>query len=275
MSADYKNSAADFEGRDADPLLGFLVEPPSETPHLPASKRDVSTEPVAAPASGQSELAERLDRAERAFERALIDVKNLKCDLATLVNAVDDIKKQQSRRIDPVPPPPAKPAMRPRAVVAAAAAVLLVFVVTWGVISLASYDMPQPPPIETASVDPVREPAPTAPLVTALPEIQRAAVVSAVLPARDVPARVEAQVRDESRSAAYIGTLTVDASPAGEVFVNRKSVGRTPVRLERLRAGSHLVWIEREGYRRWTRVVAVAADRVSRVSADLDPLPVR
>jgi hypothetical protein len=66
--------------------------------------------------------------------------------------------------------------------------------------------------------------------------------------------------------------LTIDASPGGEVFVDRRSVGHTPVRLEKLRAGSHLIWIEREGYRRWTRVVAVTADRISRVTADLDPI---
>ena len=38
---------------------------------------------------------------------------------------------------------------------------------------------------------------------------------------------------------------------------NRKTVGSTPLRVEKLRAGSHLIWIERDGYRRWTRVVAV------------------
>jgi hypothetical protein len=70
----------------------------------------------------------------------------------------------------------------------------------------------------------------------------------------------------------FVGTLTIDAEPAGEVFVNRRSAGRTPLRLDNLPAGSHLIWIEREGYRRWTRVVAVVADRVSRISASLDPL---
>ena len=69
-----------------------------------------------------------------------------------------------------------------------------------------------------------------------------------------------------------MGTLTIDATPAGEVFINRQAAGRTPLRAENLRAGSHLIWIEREGYRRWTRVVAVPADRVTRVQADLDPL---
>jgi hypothetical protein len=42
-----------------------------------------------------------------------------------------------------------------------------------------------------------------------------------------------------------------------------------------LKAGSHLVWIERDGYRRFTRVVQVPADRVSRLWADLEPLATR
>ena len=69
-----------------------------------------------------------------------------------------------------------------------------------------------------------------------------------------------------------MGTLSIDAAPAGEVFIDRQVAGRTPVRAENLRAGSHLIWIDRDGYRRWTRVVSVAADRVTRVSATLDPL---
>ena len=47
-------------------------------------------------------------------------------------------------------------------------------------------------------------------------------------------------------------------------------MGKTPVRVSGLRAGSHLVWIEREGYRLWTRVVAVPADNVTRVSVALE-----
>ena len=54
--------------------------------------------------------------------------------------------------------------------------------------------------------------------------------------------------------------------PGAQVFVNRKSVGTAPVRVRNLRAGSHLVWVERDGYRRWTRVITVPAERVTRVS---------
>jgi len=59
------------------------------------------------------------------------------------------------------------------------------------------------------------------------------------------------------------------------VFLDRQSAGPTPLRLTNLRAGSHLIWIERDGYRRFTRVVQVPSDRVTRLSAELEPIPVR
>jgi hypothetical protein len=74
----------------------------------------------------------------------------------------------------------------------------------------------------------------------------------------------------------YRGSLSVAADqPAAEVFVNRKPVGLAPVRVNNLRAGSHLVWIESEGHRRWTRVITVPYERVTRVRADLEPADVR
>jgi hypothetical protein len=88
--------------------------------------------------------------------------------------------------------------------------------------------------------------------------------------AQGKPARVPVERR--ARQGAYVGTLSVDAAPVGQVSIDRQAAGRTPLRAENLRAGSHLIWIEREGYKRWTRVVAVTADRVTRVSAKLEPL---
>jgi hypothetical protein len=73
-----------------------------------------------------------------------------------------------------------------------------------------------------------------------------------------------------ARAGQYVGSLTIDSDPSGDAFVNRRRVGRTPVTVEDLRAGSHLIWIERDGYRRFTRVVAVPANRVSRVSIELE-----
>jgi len=73
----------------------------------------------------------------------------------------------------------------------------------------------------------------------------------------------------------YFGTLSIDAEPGGDVYIDRRMVGRTPQRVANLRAGSHLVWIERDGYRRYTTVVQVPANRVSRVSVALEPADAR
>jgi hypothetical protein len=71
----------------------------------------------------------------------------------------------------------------------------------------------------------------------------------------------------------YVGVLTVDSEPTGSaVFVDQQHVGETPLKLTRLRAGSHVVRIEREGYDRWTAAVLVAADKQTSVSAKLQAL---
>jgi len=90
---------------------------------------------------------------------------------------------------------------------------------------------------------------------------------------RVAPAARAADVSQADRSkepVQYVGTLTVDSQPAGSaVFVDRQLVGETPLELPRLRAGSHVVRIERDGFDRWTTAVHVAADRQTRVSAGL------
>lgn len=271
---------------ETDPLQAFLAEVQRTPPHPTESKQDDAESPPAPPVEDRPDLTDRVERAERLLERMVIEMTGLKSDLATLVGAVDDIKNRQSRPAQLQVVTPAPPRRRASPVTAAVAAVMLAAIAftTWGILSVASSDSDDPPSIETEVSGDVATPLPMT-VATAPVEIQRAAAVSTV-PSRDVPAPddsraeprereapVPAPVAREERRGAYVGTLTIDASPAGDVFLNRKNVGRTPVRLEKLRAGSHLVWIEREGYRRWTRVVPVAADRVSRVIADLDPLP--
>jgi chromosome segregation ATPase len=84
------------------------------------------------------------------------------------------------------------------------------------------------------------------------------------------PAAGMSQVGGSKNPAQYVGALTVDSAPAGSsVFVDRQLVGKTPLELTRLRAGSHVVRIERDGYDRWTTAVQVAADKKTRVSARL------
>ena len=40
-----------------------------------------------------------------------------------------------------------------------------------------------------------------------------------------------------------MGTLSIDAAPGGQVFIDRAAAGQTPLRVQNLKAGSHLVSI--------------------------------
>ena len=89
-------------------------------------------------------------------------------------------------------------------------------------------------------------------------------------PAPAAPAADVSQAVRSKEPVQFVGTLTVDSEPAGSaVFIDRELVGETPVELTRLRAGSHVVRIERDGYDRWTTAVHVAADKLTRVNAGL------
>jgi len=70
----------------------------------------------------------------------------------------------------------------------------------------------------------------------------------------------------------FLGTLAVESDPVGAVvYVNQERVGFTPLVLQDLRAGSHAVWIESEGYRRWSAGVLVPADKRTRIVVTLLP----
>lgn len=90
------------------------------------------------------------------------------------------------------------------------------------------------PPIESESSVAPLVPAPTA--VPPTPAVELQTVANVVPP----PVR-EAVGRESARPVTYLGTLSIDSAPAGEVFINPQSVGKTPVRAENLRAGSHLI----------------------------------
>ena len=70
----------------------------------------------------------------------------------------------------------------------------------------------------------------------------------------------------------FRGALTVSSTPAGaEVFLNDRSVGVTPVRLPRVRAGSYAIRVELPGYETWTASVRVVANQENRATAPLSP----
>ena len=84
-----------------------------------------------------------------------------------------------------------------------------------------------------------------------------------------------ARVREQSVGTAgnlpqFIGTLVIESEPAGATaFVNQQPVGVTPVLLKGLRAGSHVVRVEYEGYERWSTAVTVSTIHEARVTARL------
>jgi hypothetical protein len=246
---------------EPDPLLAFSAEQQEREPVEHAKTVQVSEGPAV------TELRDRLDRTDRQVERALIDITTVKTDLATLVSAVEEIRRRQSRPHE-MPAPVITTRARKTAGTRAVAAVVMLIgigIAVWGLSAAMTYEAPQLPRLESRPSQITELP----PIVEAQPPNLEVTTWNPDVPTA-APRR--AATAPSSRVVDYFGTLTIDAEPAGEVFVNRQRVGRTPMRLEDLRAGSHLIWIEREGYRRWTRVVAVAADRISRVSASLDPL---
>ncbi len=232
-----------------------------------------------------TEIASLKSEAKQSLARALAEIASLKSGLATVVTAIDDVKKRQSRRpeVAVVAPPIVARSPSPRTIAAVAILFVVLGATFWSLSSLITDDGDEPPAVEVGSGElgagsgglgmesrlgpGTSQSTPQSPLTTPTPILAAAKVdSSSPPPERSAPARSTAS------AVRYVGTLSIDASPGGEVFINRKPVGRTPLRLERLRAGSPLVWIERDGYRRWTRVVTVAANRISRVAAALDPL---
>jgi hypothetical protein len=275
MEPPLRDRPCKIESAADNPLRWFSAEATPEPLHVAEPEEDAPPDGVAVGPDVVAAADQRLSELEDQIARLTQDGAQMKSDLATLVSAIEDIKRQQGRPPSPLAPGSEKAAARVSAA-AAAITILMLGFAAWGALTLASYEQPETPPVPTALTGPAVDTPVTAAAVAPSPPVatQNAAVVeTAPVPVRAAAPRPAAVVPSEPRAATqYIGTLTIDAEPAGEVFINRKSVGRTPVRLEGLRAGSHLVWIERDGYRRWTRVVAVAANRISRVSAELDPI---
>lgn len=236
------------ERTEADPLLLFAMESapaaPSASAHEIPGKID-----QAPPVPELALLVTRAEAAERSLFLARKENASLKRQLATLVTAAKDNPRSRTARW-------------PAALGIAAACLIVSSAIGWRL------TLAPPPPTLTASSPAVRSAVTPPPVEVPTPLTTVAAPMP--LPPRDAAARSQERLAPEPRMQ-YVGTLSVDAVPGGgEVFINRKSVGKTPVRVTGLRAGSHLIWIEREGYRLWTRVVSVPADNVTRVSVALE-----
>lgn len=232
------------ESVDQDLLLAFSTEPGEKTPESSES------------------LGTRVEYLERTLLRSASQVESLRAEVATLVTALDDIKRAKI--------PGVARTQRPRRVIAVAATL---FAIATGVAGWMAWPGS---PIEGSPTRSVAMAAPEPPLVED-EKPREAAATTLVAPtvltpqvSEDVPVRAARIVEEE---VVYVGTLSIDADPSGgRVYIDRRAAGSTPLRVDNLKAGSHLVWIERDGYRRWTQVVQVRSDRVSRVSASLEPL---
>jgi hypothetical protein len=260
---------------DVDPLLAFSIEP-GAVPPPPHLNKPVAPPQVAASASDRAFAAEiiatrlRLDRLEKALEEATRQVSVVKSEVATLVGETADIRKHSRRREPEAAPPSPRSGvgLRWRQLVTPVAGVLIgVSAGIWFWLSTSSEPLATPPAASVATEQPA---LPTPPPTAAIVPVAAVATTDNAA-TRATPAGNSAP----APRIGYVGTLTIDSDPAGEVFIDRRPAGRTPLRATNLKAGSHLVWIQRDGYTRFTRVVSVAAGRVTRLVADLEPLAAR
>jgi hypothetical protein len=69
----------------------------------------------------------------------------------------------------------------------------------------------------------------------------------------------------------FAGMLVVDSRPSGaRVYVDGKLAGTTPLSVAEIRAGEHVIRLERDGYRLWSSSVRVVAAEQNRVTASLE-----
>ena len=118
---------------------------------------------------------------------------------------------------------------------------------------------------------------PTATSATTSPEgsFDSATTVQRVTSTRQA-APVDFETPATQRAIKLVGTLSIRSTPdKAEVHIDRERVGETPLVLRRLRAGSHAIWIDREGYQRWTAGVNVPAEELTRITATLEAVPGR
>jgi hypothetical protein len=69
----------------------------------------------------------------------------------------------------------------------------------------------------------------------------------------------------------FVGTLVVESRPAGaKVFLDGRGVGVTPLTLNDVSVGSHVVRLDLAGHQRWSTSIRVVAGQRERVAASLE-----
>jgi hypothetical protein len=75
---------------------------------------------------------------------------------------------------------------------------------------------------------------------------------------------------------AFVGAITIDSSPVGaQVFLDGRPLGQTPVTASDMRAGSHVLRLDLDGYERWSAAVQVVTYKTVNVTAQLQPVATR
>jgi tetratricopeptide (TPR) repeat protein len=82
-------------------------------------------------------------------------------------------------------------------------------------------------------------------------------------------ARARLRVAQAELAKPRFGALTVNALPFGEVLLDGKSLGTTPVRVEKLPVGKHTLRVIREGYEDFERTVVVEEGQTKNLVAEL------
>jgi len=114
-----------------------------------------------------------------------------------------------------------------------------------------------------------RPPAPPAKTPARGPELPRA--TTSRVPTAPKPApRVETP-KPAPAPVAGAGTLVADSRPGGaRVVLDGRAIGKTPLKLANVKAGTHTVRLELDGYRVWTAEITVAGGRDTRVAGSLE-----
>jgi hypothetical protein len=104
--------------------------------------------------------------------------------------------------------------------------------------------------------------------------VRRTLRLTAERTSRSIEVSLRETAPRSSSGGVYTGSVVVDSRPRNaRVILNGDAVGRTPLTLATVRAGSHVMRIELDGYRTWTAAVRVVAGERNRVTASLEQMP--
>jgi hypothetical protein len=124
---------------------------------------------------------------------------------------------------------------------------------------------------QSASAPDASSRPPSSSASSARPEAAR----STAPPARSVPERpVPAAAASREPESRFEAPLFVVSRPAGAlVRLDGRPLGKTPLRLEAVGAGSHVIRLELNGYLPWTSAIQVVSGNQNRVTASLERRP--